>query len=202
MRSSNKHDCPVSERYTRHPSLSFGHQTLRRPRDFADTCISIAPRLAMIAKTVSGSKSDAEDIVQQAFTIALEKDQEFEAEGQFAAWLSVIVRNCALNHRRKSIRRSTFATDPLEIEMATSPAAKKAINQSTGELVPDQNSFDDQMITALNSMSVKARRCLLLRIIKELSYKEISMLMGISQNTAMSLVHRSKKQLHKALSEN
>jgi len=178
------------------------HQVLRTPRDFADTFTVILPRLAVIAVAVSGSKSDAEDIVQQAFTIALQKDETFETEQQFTGWIAAIVRNCALNYRRKTIRRKTYATDPYGMTPTASSVQEQPIDQSTGELIPGQKSFDDQVLAALNSMKEKARCCLLLRIVQELSYKEISGLMDMSEGTAMSLVHRSKMQLRKTLSEN
>ncbi len=81
------------------------------------------------------------------------------------------------------------------------PLASQSIDHHSGELVPFQFEFDDQLISVLNSMSAKARCCLLLRIVDELSYKEISGRMGISQGTAMSLVYRSKNLLRRKLNE-
>lgn len=180
---------------------SLGHEPLRRSRDFADTYIKIVPRLATIAVAIIGSEIDAEDIVQNAFSIALQKDQAFETEMQFSAWISVVVRNCALNHRRKLIRRKTYATDPFTMQPVASPVLSQAIDSITGELVPLQCEFDDQLVSVLNTMSAKARCCLMLRTVQEFSYKEISGFMGISQGVAMSLVYRSKNQLREKLSE-
>lgn len=174
-------------------------EALKTPRDFAPSCIKVAPRLATIAMTVSGSKADADDIVQQAFTIALEKDSTFESEAQFIGWLAGIVRNCALNHRRKLGRRKTYATDPFEMRPEASTPSKDSINNTTGELKPEQTAFDDRVKLALLSLSEKARCCLLLRTVNELSYKEISELMDIPEGTAMNLVHRSKNQLRELL---
>lgn len=156
--------------------------------------------MATIAMGVSGSKADAEDIVQQAFAIALQKDSTFESESQFVGWIAAIVRNCALNHRRKLGRRNTFATDPSEMNPEASAPTLHAIDHTTGELAPNQNSFDDRVQLALQAISEKARCCLLLRTVQELSYKEISDLMNIPEGTAMNIVHRSKKQLRELLS--
>jgi RNA polymerase sigma-70 factor (ECF subfamily) len=155
----------------------------------------------MTAVAVTGSKVDAEDIVQHAFSIALQKDQAFEDATQFTAWIIVVVRNCALNHRRKCNRRRTFAADTSTMQPIASPTVNQTINPNTGELVPHQFEFDDELISVLNSISSKARRCLLLRTIQELSYKEISSVMGISQGVAMSLVYRSKNKLRAELSQ-
>ncbi len=154
----------------------------------------------MIAATISGSRSDAEDIVQQAMTIALQKDNQFESESHFIGWLAGIVRHCALNYRRKVSRRNTYATNPQEMSVENVAAHQRPIDNTTGELTPLQSAFDDQVQNALKSISHEARCCLLLRTIEELSYREISELMGMPEGTAMNLVHRSKKKLREILS--
>ncbi len=174
-------------------------EVLRPLKDFGKTCTDVAPRLATLAMGVLGGRADAEDIVQQAFAIAIEKDARFETESQLVAWLATTVRNCALNHRRKSIRRKTYATDPLELTPAASPATVTSIDQETGDLTPNQNSFDDEVCAALQLLTEKSRCCLLLRTVQELSYKEISELMNMPEGTAMNLVHRSKKRLSEIL---
>ena len=145
----------------------------------------------------------AEDIVQQAFAIAVEKDLRFKSEGQLVAWLSGVVRRCALNHRRKIQRRKTQATDPtilsnVESEnIATVKSSQEAMNLST-----TQTSFDDEVVNALKQLAPDARACLLLRTIEQLSYKEIAQLMEIPEGTALSLVHRSRQKLRELLTAN
>lgn len=133
--------------------------------------------------------------MQQAISIAIEKDQTFESEYQFVGWLSGIVRNCALNHRRKSWRRKTQATDPGQMTSIEGSISGDSPIDAAGEINPLQQSFDDRLQTALEQVSPKARSCLLLRIVEGLSYREISKLMAIPEGTAMNMVHRSKKQL-------
>jgi RNA polymerase sigma-70 factor (ECF subfamily) len=159
--------------------------------------------LAIIAAGITGKKSDAEDIVQQAIAIAIEKDTEFESEGHFVGWLAGIVRNCALNYRRKSQRRNTHPTDPAKmVAVETATNEDSPVDRSTGKLTPFQSSFDDRVQLALEQIAPHARSCLLLRTVEELSYKEISELMDIPQGTAMNLVHRSKKKLRELLASN
>ncbi len=169
-------------------------------RHYAARCTGAAPRLATIAAGITGSKSDAEDIVQQAIAIAIEKDTEFGSEGHFIGWLAGIVRNCALNFRRKSIRRNTQPTDPSKmVSVETASEKDNPVDRGTGALNPLQRSFDDQVQLALEQIAPNARSCLLLRTVEELSYKEIAELMDIPEGTAMNLVHRSKKKLRELL---
>ena len=178
-------------------------QQVQTARKFAKACCHAQSRLVCIAYGITGSREDAQDVVQQAITIAIEKNQSFESEYKFLGWLAGIVRNCALNHRRKSVRRKTQATDPVQLS-AVEGGMKGAspIDQNTGEILAMQQSFDDKVQSALEQISPKARSCLLLRTLEGMSYREISELMDIPEGTAMNMVHRSKKKLRVMLSEN
>lgn len=134
-------------------------------------------------------------MVQQAITIAIEKNQLFDTEFQFVGWLSGIVRNCALNHRRKAWRRKTQPTDPVHLTSVESSGLADHPIDEIGKINPMQQSFDDQLQQALHQVAPKARSCLLLRIVEGLSYREISKLMDVPEGTAMNMVHRGKKQL-------
>ena len=174
-------------------------KTANSARSFAERCRNVSTRLACLAAGIIGDRRDAEDIVQQAILIAIEKNNDFESESHFTAWLAGIVRNCALNHRRKSARRKTQPTDPAEMVVGDVGAVASPVNPATGRLKPLQGSFDDRMKSALQQISPKARSCLLLRTVEGLDYKEISLLMDMPEGTAMNLVHRSKKKLRTIL---
>jgi len=173
---------------------------LQSARAFASGVGNAQSRLYAIAWGITGNRQDAEDVVQQAIAIAIEKNQSFVDELQFVAWLSGIVRNCALNHRRKTWRRKTQATDPAHLTSVESGPGRESPIDQGGKINPLQQAFDDQMQTALKQIAPKARSCLLLRIVEGLSYREISKLMEIPEGTAMNMVHRSKKQLRSILS--
>ena len=187
------------------PDSNSGNAALRidSADGFAVHYRAVYPRLTLIAAGVLGHPGDAEDVVQQAATIALEKidDEAFDSPDQLTWWLAAIVRRCALNHRRKRIGRRTFAVDPVglsQMQTADEPAPHP-IHPESGELQPDQSSFDDRLLTALQTLSVDARCCLLLRTVQKLSYAEISGLLSIPAGTAMSHVHRSRKSLRAIL---
>lgn len=175
-------------------------QKLQSARKFANDCSNAQSRLLCIAFGITGNREDAEDVVQQAITIAIEKNQSFDSEFKFLGWLSGIVRNCALNHRRKIIRRRTRATDPVHLTAVEGESnTESPIDHGTGEVLAMQRAFDDKVHAALEEISPKARSCLLLRTIEGMSYREISKLMDVPEGTAMNMVHRSKKKLREIL---
>ena len=184
-------------------------RTTDQPADITDPAVFAAhyslayPRLMLVAAGMIGDVVYAEDIVQEAAIIAFEKSSEFVSGSHFSAWLVEIVRRCALNYRRKLSHRKTNTADPQGFSgMAggESPAiADLPISAASGNLTESQTAFDDEVIQALGQLSEDSRCCLLLRTILDLSYAEISALMGIPEGTAMSHVHRSKTSLRQSL---
>lgn len=155
-------------------------------------------RLVVIAAAVAGDAGAAEDVVQEAALIAVRKQGEFTHGTNFAAWMAEIVRNCALNWRRKRSRRRTRPTDPAELQAV--PATPPPEGASAADGHSWKPCFDDEVWQALLSLSEAARTCLLLRTINDLSYGEIAQLTGLPEGTAMSHVHRGKASLRRALS--
>ena len=154
-----------------------------------------------IAAGIVGKMTDAEDIVQQAYSIAIEKNQSFGSRDQFVGWLAGIVKYCALNVRRKRIRRKTSSVDPSEMQSyvvdGSSDERTSKIDAKNLESLKD--SFDDDVMRALEKISDDARTCLLLKTVENMSYKEIATLMQIPEGTAMSMVHRARTSLRREL---
>jgi RNA polymerase sigma-70 factor (ECF subfamily) len=162
-------------------------------------------RLRLIAVGIIGDRAHAEDIVQEAAIIGLRKLDEFTPGSNLVAWLSEIVRRCALNYVRKTSNRGTVAADPRLLDLATGGAqptgSMSSAVTSNGTLCEHQTEFDDHVLRALNSLSDVARCCLLLRTVQNLSYAEISQLMNIPEGTAMSHVHRSRTAMRRQLQQ-
>jgi RNA polymerase sigma-70 factor, ECF subfamily len=161
------------------------------------------PRLTTVAAAIVGDQAQAEDIVQEAAIIAMEKIADFEVGTNITAWLAEIVRRCALNYRRKMQNRKTYAADPASLvqlaQDSSGATVTGSIVDSGGNLLADQSAFDDEVSIALRRLSHDARCCLLLRTIQKLSYSEIAQIMQIPEGTAMSHVHRSKNELRNRL---
>ena len=161
------------------------------------------PRLHLIATGIVGDRTQAEDIVQESAIIALDKLDQFKAGSSFGAWLAEIVRRNSLNYARKVRKRKTIVSDPHLLEetreVDDNHPATWPINSLTGSLSKEQSHFDDELLRALNGINPEARCCLLLRVVQNLTYAEISELLQIPEGTAMSHVHRSKRVLRRSM---
>lgn len=145
-------------------------------------------RLWTIAAAILGSPHDADDVVQEASVIAMEKLDQFRRGTSFVAWMGQIVRYVALNQRRKRGRDRSVRLDPDGLAPAR-PGHDPA---------PDPE-FNSAVLEAMQDLDETARTCLLLRIVCDMSYREIATSLDIPEGTAMSHVHRSRKALRERL---
>jgi RNA polymerase sigma-70 factor (ECF subfamily) len=156
-----------------------------------------------IAAAVLGRRNDAEDVVQEAVIVALGKRAEFGKVENFAAWMAQIVRFVALNRRRSARLRSAEGEEALQNVPAAQPPAPvdpaDVVNRQ-GQLLAGDRVFDDSVMRALNALDETPRACLLLRVVNELSYKEIGQALDIPEGTAMSHVFRARRVLMERLS--
>ena len=167
-------------------------------REFASHFGANYNRLWLMAASLIGDRSEADDIVQEAGIIAFQKLDQFKAGSSFSAWLAAIVRRCAANYTRKTRNRATYPADPRSLDFASEAENHVGpVLSSSGELLEGQMEFDDQVLRVLNSLNPQARCCLLLRTVQQLSYAEIAELMAIPEGTAMSHVHRSKSTMRR-----
>jgi RNA polymerase sigma-70 factor (ECF subfamily) len=157
----------------------------------------------LIAAAITGDRAEADDIVQQASVIGLQKLADFAAGSNFAAWMSQIVRLTALNYRNKSGRRNVRFTDPARMDQSISSDTHDATFPLTdeGHLTENQGDFDDEVLSALHEISDVARMCLLLRVVQQLSYEDIAHTIQIPAGTAMSHVHRAKQSIRERLKD-
>jgi RNA polymerase sigma-70 factor (ECF subfamily) len=174
--------------------------------EFAERYRSSSRTLWGIAAGILGSPAEAEDVLQEACSMAFPKRSEFRADTSFAAWMGRFVRFVALNHLRKRQRRGTSVEAPEVVEevharnaasSARAPAEGRARLpvDDRGALHADQQDFDDRLVRALAGLAPMARSCLLLRAVLELEYREIAAVLEIPEGTAMSHVSRSRTAL-------
>lgn len=174
------------------------------PRQFAALFEQSWRTLWCIAAAVLGRRDEVDDVLQESALIAMTKLKEFDPETSFVAWMGQIVRYTALNTGRRRARRRAMApgSDPL-VEQSAAPERRASTPArdvtSGGQVADDQVSFDDRLLNALSRLAETQRACLLLRVVQELSYKEISLALDIPEGTAMSHVHRAQKALRETL---
>jgi len=156
-----------------------------------------------VAAAVLGSRDEVEDVLQESALIALGKLGDFDPQSNFTAWMAQIVRYTALNTARRRARRRAVASihdDLLEQAADSKGRGNGSVSTSLrGDLPVYEEAFDDRLLGALKSLGETPRACLLLRTVQDMSYRDISQVLGIPEGTAMSHVHRTRQALRERL---
>ena len=161
-------------------------------------------KLWSLAHALTGNRSEADDLVQEAALIGIQKYSQFSQGTNFTAWMGKIVRYQAKNHIAKLARRRTSSFDPIDMdqtENTRSEEKKPTIKESAaGDLTNLHEALDDHVSRAVQTLELVPRACLLLRVLHELTYDEIGEILDIPSGTAMSHVHRSRVKIRKQIS--
>lgn len=145
-------------------------------------------RVFSYVMTLSGDRSQAEELTQETFFRALSKQSGFRGESDEATWLCAIAKNLFLDEKR---RRSRFGELPEEM-----PDTGKSLEQAAADR---DSSFRIHM--ALHALDEPYREVFELRIFGELSFREIGMIFQKTENWARVTYHRAKLKLRERMGE-
>ena len=155
-----------------------------------------------LARWLMRNDEDAEDAVQDAFLRAYQAFASYQG-GSEKAWLMTIVRNVCLTRLKKRVQSGKVVM--LDEAMAE-------VEQTTADIVPASlNSRPDAELlakierahvqAALKKLPQNLREIVVLREFEDLSYQEISEIVGIPIGTVMSRLSRARLQLKALLIE-
>lgn len=158
--------------------------------------------LWVIAAGIVLDRTDADDVLQEAAIVAVRKLGSFTPGSNFRAWMAQIVRNIALNFRRRDQRQARRIGARADVH-ASEPRAPSSPERSPvahdGTIRSDQGALSDHVLKALRRLDPTVRACVLLRCIEGMAYSEISTVLDIPEGTAMSNVYRARTALAETL---
>lgn len=144
-----------------------------------------------LARWLVRNKQDAEDVVQEAYLRALRFWGGFRG-GDSRAWLLKIVRNTSYSWVKKN--RPADLSDEFDETVHSSEVPGE---DAEVKLVSHAN--NEHIRKALETLPAESRELLVLREIEELSYREISDVIGVPMGTVMSSLSRARGRLRQAL---
>ena len=141
----------------------------------------------MLARTLRRylkNPADAEDATQATFVRAYERISTFRGEAPFRSWLLRIAVNVALNRLRV-----TALGEPLEL------ADDVAFANSLGTTHLVATQLWQRIGEQIGALPPKQRLAVELRLFHELTFEEIAVLMGSTEDTAKMNYHHGIKRL-------
>jgi len=152
------------------------------PDQFKPDLISLLPRLRRFALSLTRSGPDADDLLQDACTTALQKWQQYDPSQPLDRWMFRVVRNLWISETRK--RKVRVGQGQVPAEEAT-------------ELRTESNTDDimtaKQVSGKVADLDPDLAQPLMLVCAEGYSYREVSDLLGIPIGTVMSRIHRARK---------
>ena len=146
-----------------------------------------------LAHWLTGNRTDAEDVVQDASLRAFRAIREF-AGGSPRSWLLSIVRNTAYSWLRKNRPATVVTVEDLEaVELQqTNPGEP---NSETPEAALIAKVDTEQLRAAIAALPTPFRETLVLRDIEGLDYREIAETTEVPIGTVMSRLARARRRL-------
>ena len=181
-------------------------QTLLNKRPNQDFARQMLPHLDAaynLARWLMRNGEDAEDAVQDEFLRAHQAFASYQG-GSEKAWLMTIVRNVCLTLLKRRVRLSN---------VVMLDEAMGEVEQASADIVPASLSSrpDAELLAKIERARVQAalkklpqnlREIVVLREFEDLSYQEISEVVGVPVGTVMSRLSRARERLKALLTEN
>ena len=132
---------------------------------------------------LTGDVAAADDLTQDAFVKAYRKLSSFRLEASFRTWLTKIAINLFRNEHRKKARHNTLNLDDYPIPD----------NGDQPECLIIRSELQFCILHTLQfHVSKKYREVLVLRDLHNMSYKEISRILGWSMSRTKTCLHRAR----------
>jgi RNA polymerase sigma-70 factor (ECF subfamily) len=143
-------------------------------------------RVFSYVMTLAGNRNLAEEITQETFFRAFSRKNEFRGESSEATWLCTIAKNCFLDEKRRQKKTEPI---PEDLQESGESIEKREIDRDT--------SF--RIHVALHALDEPYREAFELRVFGELSFREIGMIFGKTENWARVTYHRARLKIQERM---
>jgi RNA polymerase sigma-70 factor (ECF subfamily) len=175
---------------------------LQTATDFETSAIAHLPSMMAVAMRLTRNSAEGEDLVQDTFVKAMRARDQFETGTNIKAWLLKILTNTFINrYHRGTLERSVVdgaTAEPLQDAWIGSASMNAVRDPESLALRP---MLEAEIQAALDTVPEEFRLAVVLADVEELSYKEISDIMGCPIGTVMSRLHRGRRMLKSKLFE-
>lgn len=149
-------------------------------------------RLYRIVRSILGTDSDVEDVLQDAYVKAYSHLDQFEGRSSFATWLTKIAVYEAMARSRKGRR-----LEPLEVTMGDDEGRVVELRSSLPD--PEQNASQHELRhlieEAVDHLPDIFREVFVMREIEQMTQAETAECLGLGEGTVKTRLHRARRQI-------
>jgi RNA polymerase sigma-70 factor (ECF subfamily) len=165
------------------------HARARDEAAFSELMVKYAPMVLAIALASTGSRLDAEDVVQETFLVAWLALPRFRGDAAFSTWLYSLTRSrCADRARRAAVRPrlARYGDDQLLEAAAPDPERRKTALA---------------ILTAAARLPLPQRQAVLWRDVQGLSYEEVASRQRVAVGTVRSRIAAARQRIAEEVGE-
>src|ERR1035438_3728202 len=174
-------EAPGSTRFDAAP-LSSEHQTRFVEQNMR--------RVFLLIYRMVGNVADAEDLTQEAFIKALQRQDQLKDLEKAAHWLSRIASNTAIDFLRRSGRVSFSDLDDLPEPLVSS-------REESPEQRVLRNEHRERLEAGLEVLTIRERTALLLRDVEDMPAEEVAAQLNCSKATVRSHIANARVKLRR-----
>ena len=157
-------------------------------------------KIFFVARRITRSREDAEDVVQQTFQKAFTHLRKFEGRSAFSTWLTRIAITEALIFLRRRRGFREVLIDDLNANEEETTAALEVLDSSPDpEAIYSQREWVEMLYSAVNELPAGMRRAIQLRELEERSSEETAQIMGISVGALKGRTFHGRRKLRERL---
>ena len=167
---------------------------------FDDDVAPLRAELHRYAVNLTRNSPDAEDLVQETMLKAFKAYGRLRPETFVKAWLFTIMRNTWFSSCRVSQRRpEVLLADMTDVDHRPTVADTHASSSAEQEVLREE--IDPDLVAALTGLSEEMRATVFHVVVGDMLCRDAAELLGVSTNTVLTRMHRSRHALRRALTE-
>lgn len=160
---------------------------------------STSPKLLGICRRYIKDIATAEDIIQDSFIVAIQKEDTLKDKNALNGWLSRIVINMALHHL-KDAKKVNFSTDQ-DYEIIDATTIMNTLEIDNKSLLLSSDLDRNDILEAIDKLPEHHKSVFNMYVIDQFSHNEISNALSISVGTSKSHLSRARKSIQAFLLE-
>lgn len=178
--------------------------TRPKPETFEAEALPHLDAVYRFALRLTGSPSEAEDLVQETFLRAYRAWDQYTLGTRAKSWLFTICRNAYLRQRERDVRRDEIVAEAAQSE----PEPEVAVNEAPvfagrADYDPEGDFFrglvDERILRAIDGLPGDFREAVVLSDLQGLTYQEIADVLEVPLGTVKSRLFRGRKLLQEQL---
>lgn len=160
---------------------------------------STSPKLLGICRRYIKDIATAEDIIQDSFMVAIQKQDTLKDKNALNGWLSRIVINMAIHHLKEA-KKVNFSTHE-DHEIVDSATIMNTLELDPKSILLSSDLERSDILEAIDKLPEHHKSVFNLYVIDQFSHNEISNTLNISVGTSKSHLSRARKAIQVFLLE-